>query len=109
MWNLDFVQVQIFSTLKTKIDPSIDDRYPRITNKEDTYTLIFFWISLYSFICMCMQFILNAFEKKCCCCCCSCCKDMNPEEFEKSMKASYLIVDIMMVIVTITLLMTCIK
>ena len=104
MWYLDFAQVQIFSTLKTKIYPSIDDRYPRITNKEDTYTLIFFWISLYSVICMCMQFILNVFEKKCCCC-----KDMNPEEFEKSMKASYLIVDIMMVIVTITLLMTCIK
>ena len=105
MWYLDFEQVQIFTTLKTKIYPSIDDRYPKITNKKDTYTLIFYWISLYSCICMFIQFIFNAFEKKCCCCCCCCCKDMNSEEFEKGVKWGYLIADIMIVLATFAILM----
>ena len=105
MWYLDFNKVHIFSRLKKEIYPSIDDRYPIITDNEDTYSLIYFWLSLYSIICIFIQFILKAFEKKCCC---NCCKNMNSEKFEKCIKASYIIVDIMIVILTITLLMICI-
>ncbi len=99
VWYLDHNKVKIFRTLKTKNYPSIDDKYPGMTNKEDTYTFIYFWISIYSVLYIFIQFFLKMNEKECCsscCCCCGCCKEKDPEKFEKKIKLFYLIADIVL-------------